>query len=578
MSGTGGVRADQGSAVHNLPPSQAPGKAGQAQSAEHVGRGFSSKNSISHQKKGGVAHASANRDRVVKLPPPRVDPAQVATPELIAQISQSSDTTELAFTFDDILTELSSEEASDSGSSTAGLFGSTRQKQGGRSGGDSSGQQSGQQQQELASSVASAGKPGATEGVEETNGLVALQQETTEVFDKILAIKSAPPEVMEELKAASHQLSAAVLNGDIEDIARMLSEIQTKLQDTRIKFDEQAIRASRLKRQMISQERVQKLSKALEKMKEAEKKALIGKIFGGIATALMVAVAAVTIATGVGAKAGLMLIMAATIMVTMTVSQNTGDWMTNLGGAIKDDKAQLAIGISWAVLAAALSFGAGFAGGSSKAAADTATTTVQQTAHASAQTAQQSANASAQVAQQSANATAQTAQQTAQQSATAVQQTSKAAAKAATDVADDAADQATKVAVKSAQQSAKETAKTSADATKEATKETTKQLAEISKKEMYFRRAAHIGKFTQGAATGAEGGAQIDSTITRYKGEMYQAEATDKLADITGLNQFMEDWQEAITRVLQEIQEGQQIASDMLSQAQQSKFTITRNI
>ena len=578
--GTGGVRVDQSGAAQNLPSSHGAGKAGKKQAAKHIGRGFSNTNSVSHQQGGKHAGAASNRDRVVRLPQPRVDPAQVASPELIAQLSQSADTTELAFTFDDIMAELSAEDGTDSGSSTAGLFGSTKQKQGGGAGGDSSGQQSGQQQSGLESSDAPAGKLKASKsaGATQAKDIISLEQETAEVFDKILAIKSAPPEVMEQLKVASHKLSQAVLSGDIEDIARMLSEVQTKLQDTRIKFDEQAIRTGRLKRQMISQERVNKLSKALKKMEEAKKKALIGKIFGGIATAIMVAVAAVTIATGVGAKAGLMLLMAASIMVAMTVSQNTGDWMTNFGGAIKDDKAQLAIGISWAVLAAALSFGAGFAGGSSKAAADTATTTVQQTAHASAQSAQQSANASAQVAQQSANASAQTTQQAAQQGATVAQETSKAAVKAATDTADDVAQQASKVAVKSAQQSAKQTAKASTDATKEVSKETTKQLADISKKEMYFRRAAHIGRFTQGAATGAEGGAQIDAAQTRYEGEMYQVSAQEDLAMLTKLQLQMEDWMEAITRALQEIQEGQQIASDMLSQTQQNKFTIARNI
>ena len=159
-----------------------------------------------------------------------------------------------------------------------------------------------------------------------------------------MGVESAPPEVMSELKAASGQLAKAMLTGDIEDVARILSEVQTKLGDTRIKFDEQAIRTSRLRRSQLHKVRIGKLSEALEKMKEAKKSGILGKIFAGIATALAVVVAAVTIATGVGAKAGVMLIMAATIMVAMTISQNTGDWMTNLGGLIKDDKLQLVMG------------------------------------------------------------------------------------------------------------------------------------------------------------------------------------------------------------------------------------------
>ncbi|MCL6270564.1 type III secretion system translocon subunit SctE [Sansalvadorimonas sp. 2012CJ34-2] len=570
MSGTGGIRVDHGGAVQNLTPSNSSGKAGQTQTAEHVGRGFSNKNSVSHQRNAKFKGDAAGRERSVRLPKPTVDPAKVTNPALQAQIAQGIDTTELVFTFEDILSELASSEeqdGADSDVSATGLFSSTRQKGGSRQGGgDQSGYQGGQQQVSFEQPAA-----GVTD---EAQKLAAMEQEALHVFDKVLAIESAPPEVMEQLKASSAKLADAVLSGNIEDVARMLSEVQTKLQDTRIKFDEQAIRTSRLKRSQVSQQRIEKLTEALEKLKESKKAGTIGKIFGAIATAIMVVVAAVTIATGVGAKAGIMLIMAATIMVAMTISQNTGDWMTNLGGLIKDDKAQLVMGLAWAILAAALSLGSGFVAGKSKVVTDAATTTVQQTTNAATQAAQQGANAAAQGAQQSAN----TAAQTAQQSAAVVQETAKQAAKTATDVADDAVEQATKVAVKSAQESAKEAAKSTAEATKEATKETTKQLAEISKKEMYFRRAAHIGRFTQGASQAVEGSAQISSSASRYEGEMYQASATDDLAELTKLQLQMEDWMEAIGRALQEIQEGQQIASDMLSQAQQNKFTIARNI
>ena len=567
-----GVSANHGAGVQNLPPgvigagSQADKikSTGKTKSADHVGRGFSTKNSISHQEGRSKAQRAVGQDRTVRLPPPLVDPAKAATPEMQAQISQTIDTTEMLFTFDELLNQLTAEETDEAGEDSAlgsSIYGAPRKKrmgQGQQGGGDSMGRNPGGQNQMLdfmpGSKLVEAAK-------NDPLKLLELQNETMDAFDRIMAIESAPPDVMQQLKADSGRLAKAMLSGDIEDVARILSEVQTKLADTRIKFDEQAIRTSRLKRQQVHKERIGKLSEALEKMKEAKKAGIVGKIFGAIATALAVVVAAVTIATGVGAKAGIMLIMAATIMVAMTVSQNTGDWMTNLGGLIKDDKMQLVMGVAWAILAAALSLGAGIAGSAAKAPADAATTAVQQ-------------------------------------STTAAQEATKNAVKVATDSVDEVAEQATKIAVKSAKESAKEAAKASADAAKEtaketaqqtakettkataetASKETAKQMAEVSKKTMYFRRAAHIARFTEGGAMAADGGSQIHAAKARYEGEMYQADAQEDLAFLTKMQLQMEDWMEAIQRALQEISEGQQIASDMLSQAQQNKFTIARNI
>ncbi|WP_281646113.1 type III secretion system translocon subunit SctE [Parendozoicomonas sp. Alg238-R29] len=595
MSNTGGVSANHGAGVQ-LPPGLAgkegsvagkaghagKSKSGKAQAAEHVARGFSNDNSVSHKEGRAKAERGARTERAVRLPNPKVDPGRVTTPDMQAQIAQSMDTTEMLFTFDELLNQLNAESEELESGETAGsstVYGASRKKKAGQgeqgNGNDSGGRHSGGQQStpDLIAGAASTLAQGT-----DAKTLTALQDETLHTFDKVLAIKSAPPELLAELKGATEKLSAAMLTGNVEDIARMLSEIQTKLQDTRLKFDEQAIRTSRLKRSQIHESRIGKLAEAMKKMKEAKKKVLIGKIFGGIATALAVIVAAATIATGVGAKAGVMLIMAATVMVAMTVSQNSGDWMTNMGGLIKDDKAQLAMGIMWAVLAAALSLGAGMAGGTAKASSDVATTAVQQGANASSQAAQQGANVGAQGAQQGANAASQSAQQAAQHSATAVQNTAKTVAKTATDTADEAAEQSVKVAVKSSQQATKEAAKGSADVAKGAAKETANQSADIAKKTMYYQRAAHIARFTEGGAMAADGGATMHAAKLQGEAGEYQADATEDLAYLTKLQLMMEDWTEAIQRTLQEISEGQQIASDMLSQAQQSKFNITRNI
>ncbi|WP_165767129.1 type III secretion system translocon subunit SctE [Parendozoicomonas haliclonae] len=584
MSGTGGIHSQQGLGGVNAPPpgvlSEDVKKGKAAGKTATVGRGFSNTNSVSFRDSGRPQQQVRGEQRV-RLPQPTVDHAKAVTPEMLAQVSQAMDTTELMFTFDELLNQLAADDVEEGDSEstlTGSLFGSAPRKTKGQNqqGGDSMGRNpGGQMNLEMLDTMMKGSSALAQAGMKDPVGLLNMQNEVMGVMERVSGIISAPPEVMADLKAASAQLTQSMLSGDIEDVARILSEVQTKLQDTRIKFDEQAIQTSRLKREQAHTERIGKLTEALDKMKEADKAGILGKIFSAIATALAVVVAAVTIATGVGAKAGVMLIMAATIMVAMTISQNTGDWMTNMGGLIKDDKLQLVMGIAWAVLAASLSLGAGIAGGASKATTDAATTTVQQTANATSQAAQQSANAAAQTAQQGANATAQAAQQTAQQTATAVQETAKNAAKVATDAADDVAQQAAKVAVKSAQETAKETAKSTAET---ASKETAKQMAEISKKTMYFKRAAHIARFTEGAAHVADGSSTIYAAKVRNEGEMYQADAQEDLAFITKMQMQMEDWMEAIQRALQEITQGQEVASDMLAQAQQNKFKIARKI
>ncbi|MTI14150.1 type III secretion system translocon subunit SctE [Sansalvadorimonas verongulae] len=603
MSTSGGVGSNHGSGVQlpsgfigkSADAGQAAqtgkaGKSGSAKAADHVGRGFSNSNTVSHKEGATRAQAGGRHERAVRLPAPTVDPVKVVTPEMQAQIAQSLDTTEMLFTFDELLNQLNAESEELENGETQGsstVYGASRKKKTGQQqGGDSGGRNSGAQQNTPDFMNAASSLVQGTDG----KTLEKLQDETLHVFDKVLAIESAPPEVMTELKAATEKLTKAMLTGNVEDMARMLMEIQTKLQDTRIKFDEQAIRTSRLKRSQVHENRISKLSSALSKMKEAKTAGILGKVFGAIATALAVVVAAVTIATGVGAKAGVMLIMAATIMVAMTISQNTGDWMTNLGGLIKDDKVQLVMGLAWAVLAAALSLGAGLAGGASKATTDVATTTVQQATNAGTQAAQQSANAVAQGAQQSANAVSQTAQQAVQQSSTAVQNAAKAATKAAQEAADEVVEQTVKVAVKSAKEASKEAAKASTDAVKETAKETTKaaadtvaketakQSADVAKKTMYFQRAAHIARFTEGGAMVADGSSTMYAAKVSGDAGQYQADATEDLAELTRLQMMMEDWMEAIQRTIEEISSGQQTASDMLSQAQQSQFSVTRNI
>ena len=140
MSNGGGIRVDQGQStpgfhIGNTGKGEQlanTGHLGRTSSAEHIGRGFSTKNSISHQEVPSRAHGAMARDRSVRLPAPKVDAALVATPAMQAQISQAMDSTELLFTFDELLNQLSAEDVDEFGEGeskgSSNVYGSSRKR------------------------------------------------------------------------------------------------------------------------------------------------------------------------------------------------------------------------------------------------------------------------------------------------------------------------------------------------------------------------------------------------------------------------------------------------------------------
>ena len=108
----------------------------------------------------------------------------------------------------------------------------------------------------------------AEEGLEGLNveQLIEFEETASDVFIHMSNIESAPPEVMAELKGMMNDAERALASGNIEDVAAILSRIQTKLRDSRIKFDQESLNAAKLAREQKSAERGDKLVEALKKM------------------------------------------------------------------------------------------------------------------------------------------------------------------------------------------------------------------------------------------------------------------------------------------------------------------------
>ena len=161
-----------------------------------------------------------------------------------------------------------------------------------------------------------------------------------------------------------------------------------------------------------------KILDSIEKAEKAKDAGLVSKIFGGIAVAIMAVVAAVMVASAVFtggasavAAAGLM-VAATSLVITMMVSSETGNWMMEVFGSEQDQ--QIGAMVFWSVLIMAMTLGAAGITGSAGSAAAAANTTASgaaagtgsgATVTASATTAATTAARSAKIAEMSARFT-----------------------------------------------------------------------------------------------------------------------------------------------------------------------------
>lgn len=212
----------------------------------------------------------------------------------------------------------------------------------------------------------------------------------TDVFNKVANITSIPKNLQKDLQKDLQAFTLRFLGEgktiDVDEATMMLMRIQTQLQDNRIQFDQENIKIGKIAKEQASEKRMNKILESIEKAKEAKKSGLIGKIFGGIAVAVMAIVAAVMIVGaaftgGASAIAAAGLMVAATALVIMMMaSAETGNWMMKMFGDSKD--AMIGAMVFWSAVIVALSLGAAGAGGlagTGGAAASTASSTAAST-------------------------------------------------------------------------------------------------------------------------------------------------------------------------------------------------------
>lgn len=172
---------------------------------------------------------------------------------------------------------------------------------------------------------------------EEKKQLAQAQNNFNLVFDKngyadisvkVGAIIDGPKKLIGEIKSDFSKLTR-LMSGDgqlwdTDEITTILSGIQQKMQDNRLKFDQETIKIGQVEREQVSKETINKLREQIKKDEEARNASWISRIFGFIALAVMAVATAAAFATGVGAVAGAALIAAMAMMVVMTVDQEMG--------------------------------------------------------------------------------------------------------------------------------------------------------------------------------------------------------------------------------------------------------------
>lgn len=214
-----------------------------------------------------------------------------------------------------------------------------------------------------------------------------------DTFNKVANLEGGPADLHKGLQAELKALNATFLDSkkvlDVDAATQMLMQIQTKLQDSRLVFNQENIKINEQQRQQISEKRLAKIADSIEKAKEAKESGVISKIFGYIAVAILAIVMVVMFATGVGSPAAMALMTACLALTTlMTVSSETGDWMNKGVAAMfeafgsDEDKAEIGAMVFWSAVIIALSIGGAAAGSGASAASTAANATAQGTAAA----------------------------------------------------------------------------------------------------------------------------------------------------------------------------------------------------
>ncbi len=189
------------------------------------------------------------------------------------------------------------------------------------------------------------------------------------------AIVDGPPDLIKEIQADVQKLAGAMALGnelwDTDMLATMLSSIQEKMQDNRLKYDQETIKIGLEEKKILSEKNITKIRDRIEEENKNKTASMFQKVFGWVALAFGYIAAGAMIATGVGAVAGTLLIASLAIATVMMIDQEMGgelimkpmaESIQNSFGCSEEDAGYAAMGIMAGIMVvlAVASMGAGF--------------------------------------------------------------------------------------------------------------------------------------------------------------------------------------------------------------------------
>lgn len=194
----------------------------------------------------------------------------------------------------------------------------------------------------------------------------AAVQHMAEAVDEIVN----SPEMKKAMRAVSGEKAPTLAHPqlDVEALLLAIMELKTALSNEHINFTEEAINFNSAKKKELHEQRLQKVQESIDKMNQAKKGGLFGKIFGWITTVALAITGAILVATGAGAVAGGLMLASAGVMAVNQISEETGGWMAKgiakvfEGFGLSHDSAMLAANLTIAFTVAALGIGAGVTG------------------------------------------------------------------------------------------------------------------------------------------------------------------------------------------------------------------------
>ncbi|WP_257279844.1 MULTISPECIES: type III secretion system translocon subunit SctE [unclassified Endozoicomonas] len=210
-----------------------------------------------------------------------------------------------------------------------------------------------------------------------------------DVMVRFSAIREIPDDLKAELTKDLNAFTKAAFNAekplDIDSATTMLVQIQSKLQNERLRFDQESIKIGQVAAEQRSSNIISKIRESIAKVEESKKSQMVGKIFSYIALVFLaiatVAVAAAGVLTGgaLSIVAASLMVAATGLMITMTVSSETSNFMMKIFDGLASDEdgerdAKIGATVFWAVIMIALSAGAAFAGGAAGAGGAAAST------------------------------------------------------------------------------------------------------------------------------------------------------------------------------------------------------------